>query len=112
MPNWLDEENKRIEESVARRLKDADIRPIVKIEEGVTPVSVDLKEVPRVAKTKYGDRHVINAVEPAGKCIMMSEMLYESFVKAMVGKSGIVKMNIIRVGKNREDTKYKIQVVP
>jgi hypothetical protein len=77
----------------------------------VTTVKIDLNVAPEIINGRFGKRHSIKTVEPAGKHIDMTDKLYETFVKAIKGKSGIVKVNIIRTGKTREDTKYVVQVV-
>jgi hypothetical protein len=112
--SWLTAEKGRIEEESKRRLAESDIKPALTLGEGVTTVAIDLKDEPRTVKTKFGNRKVVNLITPKTKdnetmCLMMSDYLYEQFIKAVADKSGIVKVNIVRMGAGKE-TKYKVSM--
>lgn len=113
--SWLTAEKNRIDEESKKRLETADIKPILTLNEGVTTITVDLKDEPKSVKTKFGSRKVVNLVAPKDKdgkqmCVMMSDYLFEQFIKAVVDKSGIVRLNIVRMGSGAKDTKYKVSL--
>jgi hypothetical protein len=108
---WMEAEFERLKSEEKRRIENASPNDYIKIVEGVQSVSVDLSKPPEMINGKYGKRHSVKLVEPDGKRIDMTDKIYETFINAVNGRSGIVKLNIIRTGKTREDTKYVVQVV-
>jgi len=108
--SWMKDEQTRLGKEAEKRLGDKDIRPLIKLDEGVVTVSVDLKEEPKIVETKFGMRKVVNTVEPEGKCLMMSGYLYELFIKAVADKNGVVRLNFVRTGTGKE-TKYVVKAV-
>ena len=109
MVGWLEEENERIEKEAEKCKKNTRFGDFLALQEGLTAVKVDLSVVPDTIKTKFGTQRVVKLVEPEGKCIGMSDYLFELFVKACVGKKGVVVVNIVRTGTGRTDTKYVVK---
>ena len=108
---WVEQEKLRLDAEEQKRRENSSKGAWIKVTEGVTTVSIDLAHPPVVTDGKFGKQHEFLLVEPE-KCRMgMTDKLYETFIKACVGKKGIVKVNIVRTGTGRKDTKYVVKVV-
>lgn len=111
MSEWLKREAGRVKEEEAKRKASSTAGQWLKVEEGVLTVKVDLEKEPSLKQSRFGPQHVFETVDPEGKQVGMTRALYEEFIKAVEGHKGIVKVNIVRTGTGRTDTKYKVKVV-
>jgi hypothetical protein len=109
--SWLTAEKDRIDMNERNRISNAKAGDFVKIDDGdIVTVSIDLSKEPEIVDGDFGKRHSLKTVEPVGKHIDMTEKLFETFVKAVSGKSGIVKVNIGRTGKMKQ-TRWTVKIV-
>jgi hypothetical protein len=108
---WKEDAQKRIDENNKKRMETAGGGKWLKVEEGVLTVKVDADKEPGLKLGKYGNQHVIETIEPENGKIGMTDACFEAYVKGLAGQKGIVKINILRSGTSRVDTKYKVKVV-
>ncbi|MEO0303948.1 MAG: hypothetical protein ABIM64_01670 [candidate division WOR-3 bacterium] len=108
--DWVSLERKRIEKKIEDTKKNVGGLEWLRINEGVTVVSIDLSKPPLIREGQFGEQKIFETVEPPSKRIAMSNALYERFILAVAGKKGIVKVRIIRTGKTKKDTKYLVEL--
>ena len=108
---WIERENERFAAEEKKRKESSAEGTWVKASEGVTTVSIDLAVESVITDGKFGKQHEFQLVEPKNSRMSMTDKLYETFVKACVGRKGVVKVNIVRTGTDRKDTKYVVKVV-
>jgi hypothetical protein len=98
---YWETQKERIDKEEKKRKENSSKGSWVKVSEGVTTVSIDLGVEPVITDGKFGKQHEFQLVEPANSRMSMTDKLFETFVKAVVGKKGIVKVNIVRTGTGR-----------
>jgi len=109
--SWLTAKKEEIDRNEKNRISNSKAGDFVKIDDGdIVTVSIDLSGEPEIIDGEFGKRHSLKTIEPVGKHIDMTEKLFETFVKAVSGKSGIVKVNIGRTGKTRKDTRWTVKI--
>ena len=109
--SWLTAEKERIDREEKSRISNAKAGDFIKIDDGdIVAVSIDLSKEPEIIDGDFGKRHSLKTVEPVGKHVDMTDKLFETFVRAVSGKNGVVKVNIGRTGKMKQ-TRWTVKVV-
>jgi hypothetical protein len=105
---WFETEAKRIEKEDKERLKEMGYKEALVLEQGTTVVTLNVKDAPKKVKTQYGEKFVLECIDPKDKAVMCSEYLYGLIVDELMTNKGNGKLKITRIGEGKA-TRYSVQ---